>query len=71
MFQGVQQSPTNLPGVERAHELGQPRVVDAGGGSHRVSCRGKLALEAGKGLERRVEPMERRSWEVAQALEER
>lgn len=71
LFQGVQQSPTNLPGVERVHELGQPRVVDAGGGSHRVSCRGKLALEAWKRLERRVESMERRGWEMAQALEER
>lgn len=46
-------------------------MVDAGGGSHRVSCRGKLALEAWKGLERRVESMERRGWEIAQALEER
>lgn len=71
MFQGVQQSPTNLPGMERAHELGQPRVVDAGGGNHRVSCREKLALEAWKGVERRVGSMERRGWEMAQALGER
>lgn len=42
-------------------------MVDAGGGSHR----GKLALEAGRRLERRVGSMERRGWEMAQALEER
>lgn len=69
--EGAQQSSTNLPGVGRAHGPGQPRVVDAGGGSHRVSRRGKLALEAWKGLERRVELVVGQGWEMAQALEGR